>query len=721
MILLYTVLSLLIFWLTGFTILELLHIGEERRKRNPLFPVLVGFCACLSIVMTLGMLLPVSFVVIIMAIALLVSFLFHIRKAYSFFVLETGRAGKACIAATLIPMCIAGLPQLLRNELYISILSNNDCGYYIASMDWLKNHTLLAPAEFSVTHPFYSMADFMLTQTRIGMDVMGAFLMDVFHLEAYQAFPLMAVIAVMLIMIAVYEVISCFSEKRLVAVVVAILAAINGNNISQMGSQYVPQLIGIALMLLSFYELDRFFRKPDKEAVIVAGLTLSALLATYCEFAVYIAPFGIVYLCVFAVMRKLNLIALLEVAALTIVLNLFGFVRAVTFLLSIYTRVSGLGINDIDPKGSLLEVEKAAGLLTGLSDGWIDNEFYYKIAIVILIIVIFCGIWLMVRRRASKGWMMFTVWTVLFVCYEFYFRSSGGGYPEYKHVSSGCVFVFCIIGCILTQIPLKKWIGRAALAGILVLLCWFEFNGLNKPVRRMIKTDFTIDQDVMELGESAKWLVPADDEIEIDDSVQTIYYMGASYSLKDRVLNMNTGGKSYLQFYNQFPDDDPSAYVVYPRGYETSLPKEEEVLWLNDRYVLVKRTNIQPYKWFKITGMGFGSPDRVFVSEAADYVQNVDGGKGFVLFGPHIRMNGSYEFVLEYTVPEKSQSDGIFEIAADGDVLKDVPMESTPGTHSIVISDMEFDDARNTVFRVKAGEGYTVRVDGLKYRRLNVE
>ena len=721
MILLYAVLSLLIFWLAGFSVLQLFRTGEERMKRNPLFPVLVGFCAYLSVVMTLGLFLPVSIVVIVAAVLLVVSLLFHIRKIYSFFMLETGRGDKAFFGAALIPMFIAGLPQILRNELYISVLSNNDCGYYIASMDWLKNHTLLSPVEHSATHPFYSMADYMLTRTRIGMDVAGASLMHVFRLKSYQVFPLMAVIAVALIMIAAYEVIYSFSDNRPVAVIVAVLAAVNGNQISQIGRQYVPQLIGIALLLLSCYELDRFFRKPDREAVITTGFTLSGLLATYCEFTVYIAPFGLVYLIVFLIRKKLNLIALLKTAVLTIVVNVFGFYRAVSFLLDIYTRVNGAGINDIDPMGSLLEIPKLAGLLTGLSDAWIDEEICYTIGIVILVITAVSGFFLVVRKKASKGWMMLTVWAVMFLGYEFYFRSSGGGYPEYKHISSGCVFVFCIIGCILAHIPRKKRIHQILLAAMLGLLIWFVYSGLAKPMRRTLKTDFMLDQRVMELEEAAEWMVPADEEIEVDDSVQTIYYMGASYALKDRVLNLNTGGGSYLQLFYGFTDHDPSAYVIYPRGYEASLPHGEEALWMNDRYVLVKRTDAESYKWFRITGMGFDSPSGIFVSEAADYVQNVDGRKGFVLYGPHIPMNGSYEMILDYTVPENSQNDGVFEIAADGKVLKDSLMESAPGAHTIVLADQRFEDTKNTVFRVKAKEGYTVRVNGIKYRRLDVE
>ena len=183
---------------------------------------------------------------------------------------------------------------------------------------------------------------------------------------------------------------------------------------------------------------------------------------------------------------------------------------------------------------------------------------------------------------------------------------------------------------------------------------------------------------------------------------------------------MNNGGSSYLQFFNQFHDNDPSAYVVYPRGYEASLLKDEEVLWLNDRYVLVKKMNVQPYKWFHITGTGFVSPERVFISEVADYVQN-DGKQGFVLFGPYIRMNGNYEIIMEYTVPTDSRNDGSLEIAADGETLMNIPMESKPGKHTILLENQVFEDTHNTEFRVKAKKGYTVRVDGIKYRRLDIE
>ena len=722
MILAYALLSLIIFWMVGYFIMRVFKIGEDRLSRNPLFPVLFGFCGLLLILMTLGLLIPIHFVSAFVVIAVFVVLLLHAREIYHKLVLNTSKGDKIYVAAVSIPMLLAGLPQLLRNELYIAVLQNNDFGYYISSMDWLKNHTLLAEVGYSASHPFYSMADYMLTLTRIGTDVTGAFLMDVFHLEAYQVFPLTAVIGIALIMIAVYEVIYCFCGNQFISAAIAIMAAINGNNVSLIGRQYMPQLIGMALMLLSLFEIDHLFRNHDREAVIVSGLILSGLLATYCEFVVYIVPFCLVYAAFFLLKKELHILALVKAAAIMILFNLFGFVRAIRFLLTIFSTVSGSGITGIDPMSSMLEPMRLTGMLVGLSDNieWTMHPIYYVAGTALLAGIIICLVLVIVMNRTGMQWMLFLVWAAVFLMYEVYFKLSGGGYPEFKHASSGCLFVFCMIGILVSQIPRVRRIGLYGQITIITLLGIFVYGGLFLPVKESIRTHFYINHDIMELREAADLLVPSNEEIELDDSIQTINYMGAAYALKDRILNLNTGASSYLQFFNQFKDDDPSAYVVYPRTLELSLA-EEELVWMNEKYILAKRDETPSWKWIDFTNEYYFTPEGVLVSVDGKYIQSGGGKQKYILHGPYAPANGRYEFVLEYTVLDESQKTGNFNILVDGDQMESVEMDSEPGEHRIHLSDIQFHNSQNVEFRVWAKKGYAVRIDGLKYRRLDVE
>ena len=576
MILVYTTLSLVVFWLIGLFVLQALRIGDRRVKNNPLYPVVVGFCFSLSILMTIGAIIPEN-IVSIMLIAIAVGyFIINAGKIYGLIARRLSLHDKALLVITVIPMTVAGLPQIWKDELFISVLWNNDSGYYISSIDWIKTHTILNSVEYTATYPFYSLADYMLKTTRIGMDVAGAFLANVFHLESYQVFPVIGVLSIVMIMISVYEVINCFSGNQLIAMVFAVLAAISGNSIALLGGQYVPQLFGISLLLLSICEIDSLFCRQDKETTIITGLTLSGLIATYCEFSVYLVPFCIIYFIYFLIKRELHIIGLAKAAAATILFNIYAIIRTIKFLWMIFSRVNNSGITDIDPKGTMIEIQRLLCMLLGIPDDWgMPSAFevhniYYFIGILVVLITVFLVVLLAHKQKMRIKWRLFVVWMIIFISYELYFRFSGGGYPEYKHVSSGYVFIFCMLGCVLSQISSTRMVYRFGQIGLISGLGCYVIFGLINPLRNSIESNVGVDHTVMKLRNAVNQIVPENVEIEIDDAIPIMAYTGAVYALKDRPLNLNSKSFSYLQYFNSFDDNDPSKYIICSKNATTA-------------------------------------------------------------------------------------------------------------------------------------------------------
>ena len=727
MILVYTTLSLVIFWLIGLFVLQTLRIGDRRVKSNPLYPVAAGFCFSLSMLMTIGSIIPVRIVSIALIAVAVGYFVINAGRVYGLIVHRLNLHDKVLLLITVIPMTVAGLPQVWKDELFISVLWNNDCGYYISSIDWLKSHALLNSVEYSVTYPFYSLADYMLKTTRIGTDVAGAFLANVFHLESYQVFPVIAVLSIILIMISVYEVVNRFSGNQLLAMIIAVLAAVSGNSIALIGGQYVPQLLGISLLLLSLYEVDSLFCKQNKETIILTGLTLSGLVATYCEFVVYLVPFCIIYSIYFLVKRELHIIGLLKAAAVTILFNIYAFIRAIKFLQMIFSRVNHSGLTDIDAKGTMIEIQRLFCMLFGVPDDWgmpsvlEVHQAYYVIGILAVLITVFFVLLLAFRQKTGKGWRLFVVWMIIFISYELYFRLSGGGYTEYKHVSSGYVLFFCMAGCVLSRIPSTGTVYRFGQIGLITGLGCYVIAGLINPVRNSIESNVGIDHTVMELRNSVDQIVPENVEIEIDDAIPIMAYMGAACALKDRPLNLNSKSISYLQYFNVFDDNDPSKYILCSKETETScsFKNDAEIVWMNEKYLLLKRNTGKQYQYMDIISGGFCSDSVMKKSALSHYVENGKGKEGYVLYGPYVSINGKYEIILEYTVPQGANEGGIFDVYSKGEVLKSIRMDPQPGTHKIRIPVVQFNDNSDVEFRVYAEEGYSVKIDSLKYRSLD--
>ncbi len=596
MIVLYGACTLIGLWVLGFAVVQLFHCQESVLvKKSVLIYILFGFIGSVSLIMILGLFLPLDRVAVLMAALVVFLFAVNFKKIRLLFKQST-RSDKAVFLFLFIPLVVIGLPQLLRHELYTSVVYNNDFALYMASFDWLKTHSILAPVEYSLAYPFYSMARYMIDNTRIGTDVFGAVLCDLFKLEAYEVFPVLIVLSADLVMISVYEFIRHFTGNKTVALSFGLFAAVNGNLLTILLKQYVPQVLGASLLILAFYSIHEFFQSQAREDMIVCALSLSGVMAVYCEFAVYIVLFILMYLILYAAGRKNDLKStgavigkLFCICWLMIMFNIFGAYKAVKFNLDIFTRVHDRGAADIDPyRGNMLGLGKIVGCLLGISDYLSEMDIFYQIALAAGCIVA-CALMIGCIVKDKGAGRKFTVVSILvFLGLECYFRLSKGAYQEYKGITSGSMLMIALLGymtaVMVSQCKSKKFLQYGV---ITVFACVILYSMIG-PMDTYFSNQITCDSNSMKLKDAVAQWVPEEEMVELDSSINIADYISASYALKDRAVNCNTN-LSNLSYFQQFEDDDPSKYIIYPSGYDYSANDSGELLWQNNKYALVER------------------------------------------------------------------------------------------------------------------------------------
>lgn len=724
MILLYTILSLAVFWIMGYAVIKLLKCGNcEIFVSNFTLYIVFGCISVVSIIMILGLIMPLDIVTVILCIFIGIFLACNYKEIFKTIAINSEREERYILGIATVPMFLIGLPQILRNELYTSILANNDFGYYIASIEWLKNHNILQTVEYSLQHPFYSMAEYMIDYTRIGMDTLGAFLANLFDMESHEVFSILGTIAVVLLFLVAYEVIYKFTYNYIISVLFALFTSANGNVVTLIGKQYMPQLLGIAMLILTLYMINRFFEEANRDNIILCGLSISGLLVFYCEFAVHLTLIIIVYMIVSLVKRKKFIFQLIQVCILSVLFNPYGMYKALKFNLSIFTRVSTQGAQDIDPYGgNMLGIKKIVGCLLGFSDCFSAKNIYCKMAIICGVAILLICATILVVNIKQKNMEILVIPILVFSVLQMYFSYSHGAYQEYKHITSISVIGIMLMGCIMGLILQKCKRKKATQYGISVMILLIGICGIYNPLKIYCKNKVAVDSDTMQLRNAVEQNIPISTEIEIDSSIGVANYMAAVYALKDYNVNLNTDSLSYLQFFQQFEDNDWSKYVLYEKGKEFFAEENDEIVWSNKKYVLIKRKNIDDYSVMDITSAGFGSRKGVFISEEADYVENEDGHDGMVLYGPYVHIDsGTYEIILNYSIMKTNGESGYFDIYEEGDEKYYQDLENGIGNHKLIIENQTFNNEDNVEFRVFANEGTVIKVEGIKYRRLSDE
>ena len=578
--------------LTGIIVCKMMRVNEEflNRKGVLIIPA-IGMIFLMNTVQILNLWMPVSWLCWPYLFFLFLGALRYRASVFRYFKAFVG--GRRFLGITALILLVWMLPFLNRTELVSIQVWNNDIIYYLASMEWLKEHPSLAEVVYDSTHPLYWCAEYMLNRTRTGFDGYGALMMSLFGLRAHEIFSCMGMVFGMTALFHVYYLFSVlYQVPWKIRAAVVILIALAGRAEELLIYQYVPQMLGISLLLLFAALTVPFFTETGKVRHGLPALVLSGIITVYAEFCAYLVVFylGIAILAY----RKGKKDALrkgwLEGVA-AILLNPAGTYRAIKINLFILMNAGG-SMENIDPfHGETISLADAAAQLIGACrlssfEGKI-HEVYLIVLLLSLMGILFLWVYYLWKvPDERKGCCV--LFAAFWLLYELYFRIIKYSYGEYKHLMSGTALLLVLTvyaGYQSVKGFRKKRIVQAiyAMLGIFLFFC-----GIYKIKEHLLDKEFYYyDHTLMELEEAAK-LVPATEAIGMGGTPASIH--GMVYALKDSPAMILSNYTSYFPY----SEESSGRYQLYEGNYRThESSRNERFLWGNGRFYLLENTSLQ--------------------------------------------------------------------------------------------------------------------------------
>lgn len=720
--LIYEFIAFIIFYVIGTACIKLLKLKRTRLvNNNPIIPFVFGYIGCVCILELFGLVLPVSITSFIIIAAAFGGFILAFQDIKDNFS-QIFHKKLYLILIILLPAMVLSYPQVAKGDIFTAVDSNNDFAYYLSTITWLNNHSILETVHFSHAYSFNSLAEYIINSTRIGTDLTGSFFSCMFSLEAHEAFALLGPIGGMIIGSAVFSAVRYLSgDENVGSLIAGLFASISGTSICLILQNYMPELIGVAFFVLALAAMHELLFENKNGTGIVAGLFVSATLAVYCEYAVYLA-FGFIVMLLIALLsrKKIQTRIVLGAFATAILANVYGFYRAIVFNLSILGKLTGNGSGAIDSYGGIMLSPLAkASVITGFGGKIIEaGELWQKILVILLTAVVLINLVIIIKKRKSLSFFIAAL--LMIILLEAYFIHSKSGYQEYKHLTTMCYLVSVINGVGLDELlerpfKIKKQVTEKLAISLSIVLS-IAYN--QTAFMRYYNPLFSVGKDTVDELQTMAEVISDAEEITIDESLSPAEGMTALYALKDQPTNYDPDSLAYLPYFQKF-DEHKTKYTLYRISELDNLSENQKPVWQNSQYLLVENLDFDGYYRFNITGIGWGSEQNTKVDTETDSLYT-NGDSGFALFGPYISLNGKYDFKLVYSVivsPENSDI-GYFDIydqdLGENSEIAKVPLKKNKNT--VEIKNVELDDLKNIECRVYANENAVIKVEGVYYR-----
>lgn len=610
-----SLLMIFIFCILGLLCFKLIRLdkGLLYDQGFSAFVPVLGAISLTCVIQILSLVLPVKDIALVLTILLIYALLFVIRDI-SVIWLKTMCSNKFLLLIIFIGIVILQLPILFKNELVSLQNGNNDIAYYLSSMDWLKTHRITEPILFSAEMPFNSLAHYMVNSTRIGTDLLGAFFMSVFQLDSHEVYYLLTgTLAILTVFSAYFFLSYCLNVSRKASLYAATIFATGGLWAFLMFSQYAPQIFGIACLISFtglFIKLDS--QREHKGFIFLSALLLVGTLTVYAEYAVYLLCIFISiavskYLTAGSEARKGIAINSLKVGLLSFILNPIGMFIAAKFNINILTRVIDDASN-IDPySGNIMSKDQIISNLYGgpnlenlghvLETLGINSQNLlvgYKIFIFLFLLVFISAV--VIGMFLKKEWYRYALLGIIifFLINELYLRSSLNAYAEMKHITTIAPFIILFFTYFADdwKLDLKGSRIRKIILGSTVI---FVTGSNIVTAYQNYKGGYIYyyDHAVMELKDAIK-LVPPDESIGITSSTPADKH-SIVYALKDVPIKHNKTyefDNSYFGFLVPHEFENTKYSIVSKQDYYSFLSQTEEVLWHNDKFVLLHSSTV---------------------------------------------------------------------------------------------------------------------------------
>ncbi|MDR0558057.1 MAG: hypothetical protein LBG43_09405 [Treponema sp.] len=541
-------------------------------------------------------------------IALVVGSCFYSREyiAECFRTISKSKIITFCIVA--IPLVLS-FPAILQGELLSIQLDNNDITYYLSTMEWYQNHTILDPITFDARRPWNALTDMMVNanKTRLGVDFFGALWTGLFGLEPHQTFSSISVLFALMLSLAAYGLAGFglkMSEKSCGYALV--LVGFSSVQFHMVYMQYTPQILGGACLLAFAAFLIKLIFEEEEKTLLFTSFCLSGVLSVYCEYALHVLVLTAIVVAAAMIVKK-NLkpcVTAVKAGLLSAVCNPVGFFLALRFNFSIFTRVAKDTFKNIDPwSGREISFSQAVSFIFGISGtpaagggGFLSKVFrnnneiigmlsnvYNIIVPVLFVALVLLTIKTLIKCNDNRRYMWAGMYAALLLT-TLYFRLKHFTYGEYKQLLMLSPFtIIMIFYCFESRgydNKIKFIIEKMFIVALLSLNLMQLYADLRRPF-------FFYDKEVVDLGSAVNALVPPESTIGLSLEGYPITG-GALYALRNHAVAIRNNNTSYL---GSFMTDAITEYDIQHAGLA---PFEVETLWRGSRYQLVKKTTELP-------------------------------------------------------------------------------------------------------------------------------
>ncbi len=579
----------------GLVVIRFLPITEKKKKELAVISPIMGCIFIVNLVEIINTFAPVKYVSYVLIGLLVVGVLITIKKYRKTLLIGFGLNNLPYLLAQLIISIIYAIPLLSKFELYSIQHLNNDIMYYLANMDWLKNHSALEKVVYDDHHMYYWCAEYMLQRTRIGFDILGAHVISVTGLPSAFVFSDLGIAIVMMVIPATkYFVKNCNRMKKSSEAILITIICLCPLWSELIELQYLPHMLGSVLLVVFLAELTRFFSKNENKAELESNRFIlcfiaAGLIAVYAEYTVYITIIVLIYAFMAIRYTKKTAIIAKELGKVffgVIIFNPVGFYRCIKINLFVLTN-SGADKGNIDPYGGVLMpimnvLCKILGVPQTSDINGVFKSLYLIIVIAAFALVTFLFLYYVYSEKTPFSRLSICL-VLAYALLELYFRATKYGYGEYKHILSSSYILYIIGASLIIKLYERK--KSFLLKTAWVIMIFLLLGGGYRVVKQYYSLDYYLfDSSICKLDEVQK-AVPDNETIGIAGNAASIH--GMMYGLQKCDTTILANNVSYYPF-----SMEPSTRY---RLYEEDIDEMQgaKVLWKNGRFTLVENTSLQ--------------------------------------------------------------------------------------------------------------------------------
>jgi hypothetical protein len=341
---------ILLFFFFGYGLSQFIIPEKLKPYRLYLIPV-IGYALAMTVLQNIGGFLAMRYaiwVLIVLCLALNIgAFLWHRDRKPPSPHNSISKIGTWKLAVLYLFSFAVSLWPVLHEGFPTSFaVTINDAYWYITLHKWLQFHTYSFVPGVDPAHPWSITVQYPLMHLIRGVNLLPAGLDSVLGTDPYMSLSILSAVLIAAVPIVVYVVCrTCFSLSERIAVLAAILVAVNSIVLRAHFEASFHQVSGFVFLILAIGFFYHALEEQHWRPIVLAGLFISSLINTYYEFL----PFFVLLIAGFTVFRffwskdkRQVLITLLVIGVVAIGLNARVTIFALRMLFS-WTELQGAG------------------------------------------------------------------------------------------------------------------------------------------------------------------------------------------------------------------------------------------------------------------------------------------------------------------------------------------------------------------------------------------